>query len=371
MRIGILRLNCGNFGKIGSYNVQEIGLAKALCKYTGEMPFVFYLYKNVEKPETDENNKNVVFFPHRGIGVHGIFDTHLLDPFKLEGLIVFSDNQFWQSQVIKYCKKHSIPCICYWGGVLSQKNSAIKQLFTFGILIKNWLSYRKCINIAKTNDVLAKMRKFHIPVASAVHVGLDETLLHNVGSYDKESARRDLGLENKSTLLFVGRMVENKRPMETIRLFEKMADEDSALQLILIGEGPLATNLQHEISNSRHAMSIRYEGAITYDQMYRYYMAADVLLNLCSVEIFGMAILEAMYYGCIPVVMRAPGPCEYIVQDKNGYICQSLEYKQWRDNIYKALSQDSKVIACAHETIVNQYLWKNSASSFWKSLTGR
>lgn len=368
MRIGILRLNCGEFGKIGSYNVQEIGLAKALCEYTGELPYVFYLNKDVEKPETDPENGRVVYLPHRGIGVHGIFDTGLLDAYDLQGMIVFSDNQFWQNHVIHYCEKRSIPCVCYWGGVLSQKASIVKQLFTVGILIKNWRSYHKCINIAKTNDVYAKMRKFRIPVASVVHIGLDETLLQDVEHYDKEEARRDLGLGSGRILLYVGRMVANKRPIEALRLFEKMADEDPALQLVLIGEGPLAQTLREMIQNSRFKDRVRYEGAVAYRQMYRYYVAADVLINLCSVEIFGMAILEAMHYGCIPVAMQAPGPCEYIVHAQNGYISQTSDDGQWRENIRAALQSGADIRRNAHETIVRNYLWRNSAVAFFEKL---
>ena len=50
---------------------------------------------------------------------------------------------------------------------------------------------------------------------------IDETLLQDVEHYNKEEARRDLGLESGRILLYVGRMVANKRPIEALRLLKK------------------------------------------------------------------------------------------------------------------------------------------------------
>jgi 1,2-diacylglycerol 3-alpha-glucosyltransferase len=48
--------------------------------------------------------------------------------------------------------------------------------------------------------------------------------------------------------------------------------------------------------------------------MWQYFGATDAMVNLNTGEIFGMAILEAMYYGCPVVARHAPGP-DYIIED--------------------------------------------------------
>ena len=77
VRIVILRTGTSDFGKIGTYNVQEVGLAKALKK-KGHKVDVLYLNRNVKKIEDDEIYSYVHYLPHRHIGLHGIFDVNLL-----------------------------------------------------------------------------------------------------------------------------------------------------------------------------------------------------------------------------------------------------------------------------------------------------
>lgn len=132
----IIRLNVGDFGKIGTYNVQEVGLANALTSL-GHAVSVLYLNRDVKRITRDESYDFVFYLPHKSIGLHGIFDVKILESFCPEEIIVFSDNQLWSKNVIYWCKNRKIPCVHYFGAVLSNNNFWINQIYTKLILFRN------------------------------------------------------------------------------------------------------------------------------------------------------------------------------------------------------------------------------------------
>ena len=71
-----------------------------------------------------------------------------------------------------------------------------------------------------------------------------------------------------------------------------------------------------------------------------------------------MAILEAMYYECCVIALRAPGPEVIVQHEKSGYLCDSeqaliscLETGDWG-----AVRQQ------AHQRVMEQFVWEKSAA---------
>lgn len=306
MTIGILRLNCGEFGRIGAYNVQEVGICRQLEKSGKYKGYVFYLNRDVAGPTADEDYPNAIYLPHRHVGVHGILDMALLDPYKLDALIIFGDNQLWQNHAINWCRRKRIPCVCYWGGVLSQKTKLVNRLFTEAILVKNRRAYSRCVNVAKTNDARRQMLSRGLQVDRVINVGLDEALLKTEVPH-RQAVRAQLGIEpGAKVLLFVGRLEANKRPLDAVKLLEALRQDVPEAMLILIGKGTQGEAVRMAIEASPAKERIRHVPHVEYRDMWAYYAASDCMVNLCDVEIFGMALLESMFYRC-PVVARKIG----------------------------------------------------------------
>jgi 1,2-diacylglycerol 3-alpha-glucosyltransferase len=363
MNVGILRLNVGDFGKIGSYNVQEIGLAAELIKL-GYNVDVFYLYKDVEKIEDDTVYSNVHYVPRKTFKMHGIFQVEHLKSYELDALIVFSDNQLWTGKVIEWCEIKRIPCICYWGAVLSTTKKPLNQIYTWLIYLKNYRWYQKSINVSKTRKVHQELNKYKIPSHGIINVGLDKSILKSSHNNKTELRKKHNIVETAKILLYIGRLVENKNPLFALEILQSLLEESKNYFLILIGDGVLADSVKKYIKSDDLYSNIIWLKKVPYSEMYQYYQISDCLINLCPAEIFGMAMLESMYYKCPVVAMNAAGPSEYIIDNSTGYICNNLEVSEWKPKIKKAMDRDLQVIENGFNKIINNYFWDKNAKKF-------
>ena len=125
----------------------------------------------------------------------------------------------------------------------------------------------------------------------------------------------------------------------------------------MIGSGPLKKDVENFIFNRKLDNVILLQEKIPNKDMWRYYVSADCSLNLNRVEIFGMSILEAMYYECPVVAFAAPGP-EMIISDKiDGYLFNDVEGIE--NLVEKAISNGR--LSKAKETIETRFMWTKTA----------
>ena len=89
--------------------------------------------------------------------------------------------------------------------------------------------------------------------------------------------------------------------------------------------------------------------------MWKYYAMADCFINLWDEEIFGMAILEAIYYRTPAFLISAPGPRVIAKNMKNSFICTTIE------EIAKKISQyklDKESLEEDRQRLVKEFSWK-------------
>lgn len=363
MKITIIRTNTSDFGKIGSYNVQEIGLAKALIR-NGHDVTVIYLYKKTKAIVQDSKYNYVYYVPSISFGLHGMFKTKILSEFQPKLVIHFSDNQLWAKNIIKWCKRHEVRVIQYMGSVLSDNPKWINQFYTKLILMRNRSAYQYSYNVAKTNKVLNEMRKYKINCSKTIRIGLDSELLNN-NIESIENYRAQLGYNlNDKIILYVGRLVEYKKPLLAINILMKLRESDNNFKLIVIGTGPLESELKKFTIDNDLENYVNFVGRISYDKIYKYMVSSDCLINLSSIEIFGMAILEAMYYSVPVIAHEAPGPIDVITHKVNGFLVNSVDTSIWIENIHNAINSRETIGKAARNLIKEKYLWENIADSF-------
>lgn len=72
-----------------------------------------------------------------------------------------------------------------------------------------------------------------------------------------------------------------------------------------------------------------------------YYKLSDAFLLLSAKESFGLAMLEAMYCGAIPIGSTAGGISEVIQHNKTGYVVDIGNYKQAAAHLIKLFNDDA------------------------------
>ncbi len=124
---------------------------------------------------------------------------------------------------------------------------------------------------------------------------------------------RDIFANGKTTILYVGRVIPNKKFEDVIKTFyfyKRFFNPDS--QLILAGDyrgmERYLAGLQGLVQNL--ALSdVHFSGHIDFSELVSYYRLADFYLSFSEHEGFGVPLLEAFYLK-IPVVAFAAGAVE-------------------------------------------------------------
>lgn len=360
MRIGVL---CTNLAYIyenqKSYmNNQNIGLAKALSKYFDEV--VTYLYnpmkiKAFSVDMGEFSNVKVTYSPVRNIGCNGIVDVSDFDP-TLDVMLYFSDTQMVVPRVAKWAEKNNVLLIPYVGAVESHSDNKLIRKVKNILTGKNLKVYRQRMCLAKTEEVASRLSELKINDVKVAHVGLDETdLKKDYSEYDVVKLKEKYGYsEDDKVILFVGRSVPEKEPVRMVRIFAEIYKRDNSYRLFMLGDGPLDEQIDAEAKKLGVSSVIR-RGKLANSDIWEAYRICDTNVNLNQHEIFGMSILESMYYEAKVVAWEAAGP-KLIIEDKiSGYIAHSDE------EVVELVMGAEPVGIKAHERIEGNFTWDFAA----------
>jgi 1,2-diacylglycerol 3-alpha-glucosyltransferase len=359
MRVGILVPSIGNFGNKGFYNLQEIGLAKALDTYC-EKVRVWRLTAKTEEEILEDvkgcKNTIITFLPSKQIGTNGFVDFSELDK-NIDVLICFSDTQLAIPSIYKWCLNNGIRFIPYIGVIESHSTNKFKQVFIDIIFRRNLNVYKNSCCLVKTPTVGNKLINHGVKNITITPVGLDKDLLFNeYASYDIEKLKNEFGYsaENK-VILFIGRLIEEKQPLRMIEIFSDITKLDDGYRLLMVGNGELKSNVITAIDTFKIKNKVQLIDQIPNSEVWKLYRMSDVFVNLNQQEIFGMAILEAMYYACKVVAWKAPGPSLIVENGKSGWIVESNQetIEKIKDVTY--LGDE------AHNRVINKFMWDSTA----------
>ncbi|HPQ66259.1 MAG TPA: glycosyltransferase family 4 protein [bacterium] len=123
---------------------------------------------------------------------------------------------------------------------------------------------------------------------------------------DREIVGR-FGSDGETNVLFVGRMVPNKRPDAAIAAFARYREAfDPGARLFLVGETavPSYRDLLRERAGDPRRTGVRLAGKVSPARLRAYYRIADLFLCLSEHEGFGVPLVESMR-ARVPVLAAA------------------------------------------------------------------
>jgi glycosyltransferase involved in cell wall biosynthesis len=110
-----------------------------------------------------------------------------------------------------------------------------------------------------------------------------------------------LGLDpERPTVIFSGKLIAQKRPLDVVRAIGLSGGE---LNLLMLGDGPLRA----EVQGYENYLPVRCLGFINQAEMPCWYAAGDILALPSDREPWGLVVNEGMACGLIPVVSDAVG----------------------------------------------------------------
>lgn len=355
-----------------SYNLQQIGMGRAFCDQGFDFDFITFkranqtawtFYENGEcKARYIEISRTRVF--RWGIN-RKLCDSAFLSQYDLViSQEYYQPMTYWlalnSSNVVMYSGPYwslfMLPFTTYFYDwrVTKRLNALLKMKFVKSSLAKEFLESKGYTDVID------------------IGVGLDTSRFKDV-AMDDTTLSITRFMEKNSCLLYVGRLDANKNFSFLVEVFRVAQERYPDLKLVVIGKskqsaikrlfGKTDESFADEILASqpervRNAV-LRVEG-FDNKQLKFVYPLAKVFLLASIKEIFGMVLLEAMYFGA-PVVSSMNGGAVTLIRDEeHGQLIEEFDVEKWVRAISKYLDDadySAKVAATCQQMVKEEFNW--------------
>ena len=144
--------------------------------------------------------------------------------------------------------------------------------------------------------------------------------------------------DSAKVLMHTSNFRKIKNVDDIIHTFHETAKEIDC-HLVLVGDGPDMYSIRELVTSLDIEDRVHFAGQQS--DVSSYYKLSDAFLLLSSKESFGLAMLEAMYCGAIPIGSTAGGISEVIKHNDTGYVVDIGDYKQAAEHLIKLFNDDA------------------------------
>ncbi len=194
--------------------------------------------------------------------------------------------------------------------IVSVIHNDIQSLFDAHMLLSEYLDSVFCVS----NEICRKMKRLYAfdekkyffkeqPIPVAINFEKDEKPLLRIG--------------------YAGRLAcQQKRADLLPDLINELENAQINYTLQIAGDGECKYMLEKYVHQKNLQEKIQLLGRIPKEKMEGFWMNQNVFINISEFEGTSLSMLEAMAYGCVPVVTDVSGAREFITKGENGYICE-------------------------------------------------
>ena len=364
MKLGILCTMINGFGRRGFYNSQEIGLGRTLVR-KGCRVVVYKCLKRTKNAKREciqaEPGLAVWYLPVPGLGAHGYLFPGVLEK-DLDGLLCFGDNQVFLPHIYDFCRKNEILFVPYIGTAHSLHGGLRGRVMDAWFRAGTLKIFRENPVIGKTEKAREELKALGVSRITVAPVGLDGAVLkHDFAACDPGQLRREFGFEpDDVVVLSVARLEQEKRPLDLIGMFMRIRHRKK-FRLILVGEGPLGQEVAERIREWGIGKEARIISRVPYEEMWKLYVMSDYFVNLNRGEIFGMAVMEAVYYKTSVAAVMAPGPALTLQGMEGHCLCRDDgQVEEWLTKEYPP----EHSLAESSEKMIRDFSWEKCADAF-------
>jgi len=188
------------------------------------------------------------------------------------------------------------------------------------------------------------------------------------GELNKLEAKKSVGVDgNRLLLLYAGRLIDRKRVDDFIwalhMLRQKGLENFSGL---VVGSGPSEAHLKGLISKLGLSSHVKLTGYVNDDLLFHFLEAADVFVLPSCYEGHPISVMEAMAYGCLPIVADIPQMHEIVQPGRSGIIYPVGELESLTGAILEVASDDEKrrSLSIAARESAKRMCWSTTASDY-------
>lgn len=328
-----------------AYNIQEIGLAKALTRKGIHCGIVLYYGKNQDtiehmKVDCGEATREITIYRLHGYKFlkNGFFPSLSKIARQYDVIQVHEYDQITSWRYYAWSKK---PVVVYHGPYYHSFNKGYN--LKCKIFDSTFLTLKKrrnvlCMTKSRAAADFLKQKGFYnvLPVG----VGLD---IENLVQISDEAGRQFEKVHEPHQLLYVGKLEERRNLFFLLEVFRGLLEKDNAFELTVIGNGEKEYKeaFLQAADDLIQEKKLHYIERLPQKKLGAYYLKADIMVFPTHYEIFGMVLLEALYYN-LPIISSDNGGADMLIRNQeNGLIIPQFDCKMWVEGIY-ALVSDSK-----------------------------
>ncbi len=182
--------------------------------------------------------------------------------------------------------------------------------------------------------------------------------------------RKEFGLpEDKAVILFAGKFVDKKRPLDLLRAYAGLGHDSAAL--VLVGDGPLRPEMEKYIE-AQNIKGVHLPGFQNLTELPRWYAASDILvLPSESGETWGLVVNIAMCFK-MPVIVSDLVGCgsDLVHPGVNGYVFKAGDTAELARELRKLIADPGKCLEFGRKSfeIVQAYTFAADARGILAAL---
>ena len=358
--------------KFKTYNIQEVGLAKALVRKGHECDLICWTNKEEADEEIIVDQTKVInIFYRKGITfLKMTIYTHLDDLAKKYDIV-----QLWEYNQIQanfYSRKYPDKSIIYHGSYFSPFNKRYNLMCkVFDMLflkryIKNNVKFITKSLLAKNFLTDKGIPTVNVCVAG---VGIDLEMIESNNICDVPLYEKMCEQGDNLKILYVGKFEARRNLFFIIDVFKNIHMQIPSARLYLVGKGAQEyMDSVFEYAKEQNIFEyIVWQNVIEQELLSPIYRKADFFLLPTEYDIFGMVLLEAMYYQTVVLTTNNGGSVTLIENGKSGLVFEEKNAKVWAQNvidIYADKSYMEQIKMNAYNKINEEFTWDMLANKF-------
>jgi glycosyltransferase involved in cell wall biosynthesis len=192
------------------------------------------------------------------------------------------------------------------GGVPEKTGGWFKWIMPFTHPI--WRDAKRVISVSEfTRQLALKHYRCEIEV---IPNGVDTALLRPA----------DIRVHEPPRIVFAGRFMEQKNPIQIVQTLAEL--KDLPWQCVMLGDGPLMSNVRQEIT--KHGLDERFtlSGWVTPEQVLDWFDKSDILFMPSLSEGLPVTGVQALAKGLAIVASKIGGFADIVDEGENGYLVE-------------------------------------------------
>ena len=201
---------------------------------------------------------------------------------------------------------------------------------------------------------------------------------------NRNDLRNKIGIaENDAVILFVGKMIEKKHPMDLLKAYELMISNQELVtsnqgkvknansHLIFVGDGILRAELERYVKEN-NLKNLHFAGFKNQTELPQYYALADIFVLPSGIgETWGLVVNEAMCFSLLVIVSDVVGCGQDLVrQNENGFVFLLGDINKLAERLKELAENKEKREQFGKKSfeIIQKYSYKKDIEGILKAL---